>query len=65
MISGTRSFGLSAAVQTHRELVKAGADADLHLWDGQGHCFYYDFSLPESREAFAVIMKFFDQKLKP
>jgi len=65
VISGTRSFGLSAAVQTHRELVKAGADADLHLWDGQGHCFYYDFSLPESREAFAVITKFFDQKLKP
>lgn len=63
VLSGTRSFGMSAAVQTHRELVKAGADAELHLWDGQGHCFYYDFSLPESKEAFATISGFFDKKL--
>ena len=63
VLSGTRSFGMSAAVQTHRELVKAGADAELHLWDGQGHCFYYDFSLPESKEAFVTISSFFDRKL--
>lgn len=63
VLSGTRSFGMSAAIQTHRELEKAGAAAELHLWDGQGHCFYYDFSLPESKEAFATITGFFDQKL--
>jgi len=63
VLSGTRSFGMSAAVQTHRELVKAGADTELHLWDGQGHCFYYDFSLPESKEAFATISEFFNKKL--
>jgi monoterpene epsilon-lactone hydrolase len=53
LITGTRSFGMSAAIQTHKELVKAGVDADLHMWDGHGHCFYYDFDLPESHEAFA------------
>ncbi len=63
LITGTRSFGMSAAVQTHRELVKAGAEADLHMWDGQGHCFFYDFDLPESKEAFAVMNTFFDRHL--
>lgn len=63
VLSGTRSFGMSAAVQTHRELVKAGAEAELHLWDGQGHCFYYDFSLPESKELFTTVSTFFDRQL--
>jgi epsilon-lactone hydrolase len=63
VLAGTRSFGMSAAVQTHRELVKAGVDADLHVWDGVGHCFYYDFDLPESQEAFAVMTQFFDRQL--
>lgn len=63
LITGTRSFGMSAAIQTHKELVKAGVAADLHMWDGHGHCFYYDFDLPESHEAFAVMTKFFDQRL--
>lgn len=63
VLTGTRSFGMSAAVQTHRELVKAGVDADLHVWDGVGHCFFFDFDLPESQEAFAVMTKFFDRQL--
>lgn len=63
VLTGTRSFGMSAAVQTHRELVKSGVDADLHVWDGHGHCFYYDFTLPESMEAFTVMSQFFDQRL--
>lgn len=63
VLTGTRSFDMSAAVQTHRELVKAGIDADLHLWDGMGHCFFSDADLPESQEAFVVMTRFFDQRL--
>lgn len=63
VIAGTRGFDMSVAVQTHRELTKAGVDADLHVWDGVGHCFFSDAALPESREAFAVMTKFFDQRL--
>lgn len=63
LITSTRGFDMSAAVQTHREMVKAGVDADLHVWDGVGHCFFVDVDLPESREAFSVMTKFFDQHL--
>jgi monoterpene epsilon-lactone hydrolase len=63
LITGSRGFDMSAAIQTHREMVKAGVAASLHVWDGVGHCFFVDVDLPESREAFAVMTKFFDQHL--
>lgn len=63
LITGTRAFEMSAAVNTHRELTKAGVDADLHVWDGLGHAFFYDPNLPESREAYAVMARFFAEHL--
>lgn len=63
LITGTRAYDMSAAVQTQRVLTKAGVDADLHMWDGMGHCFFIDVDLPESQEAFAVMTKFFDTRL--
>ena len=63
LIAGTRAFDMSAAVQTQRELTNSGVEADLHLWDGLGHCFLLDANLPESQEAYRVITKFFDAHL--
>ena len=63
LITGTRAYDMSAAVQTQRVLTKVGVEADLHLWDGMGHCFFIDVDLPESQEAFAVMTKFFDTHL--
>jgi len=63
LITGTRAYDMSAAVQTQRVLTKVGVEADLHLWDGMGHCFFVDVDLPESQEAFAVMTKFFDTHL--
>jgi epsilon-lactone hydrolase len=63
LITGTRAFDLSVAVQTQRALTKAGVEADLHVWDGMGHCFFYDVDLPESQEAFSVMTKFFNTRL--
>ena len=63
VITSTRGFDMSAAVETHRRLVNAGVPADLHVWDGVGHCFFTDVTLPESQEAFSVIARFFDQHL--
>ncbi len=54
---------MSAVIQTHRELVLAGVDARLHLWDGLGHCFITDPELPESREAYGIVADFFDTRL--
>jgi acetyl esterase/lipase len=63
LITGTRAYDMSAAVQTQRALTKAGVKADLHVWDGMGHCFFFDVDLPESQEAFAVMTKFFSTRL--
>lgn len=63
LLSGTRDFGLSGVLYTHSRLVKAGVDADLHVWDGMWHNFTSDITLPESQEAYDVIARFFDERL--
>jgi monoterpene epsilon-lactone hydrolase len=64
VITSTRAFDMSGAVNTHRELVKAGVDAELHVWDGLGHAFFYNSDLPEAKEAFEVMTRFFSGHLK-
>jgi acetyl esterase/lipase len=64
IITASRAMEMSAAINTHRELTKAGVAADLHVWDGLGHAFFYNPALPESREAFDVMAHFFRQYLK-
>jgi epsilon-lactone hydrolase len=62
-VTGTRAFDLSPAIATHRALCQAGVDAELHVFDGMGHCFYYDTDLPESRDAYGSIVRFFQKHL--
>ncbi|HTJ65642.1 MAG TPA: alpha/beta hydrolase fold domain-containing protein [Alphaproteobacteria bacterium] len=63
ILTATRDMALSAAVYTHSQLVKAGADSDLHVWEGLTHGFFGDPDLPESQDAYQVIVKFFDRHL--
>lgn len=63
IITGTRGFELSAALYTHEQLVKAGVDAELHVWEGLFHGFFYNVDVPESRDALNVMIKFFDRHL--
>jgi monoterpene epsilon-lactone hydrolase len=63
IMTSTRGHELSSAVFTHQELVKAGAVTDLHVWDGLPHAFHLNVGLPESRELFDVIVKFFGKRL--
>ena len=63
MITGTRAFELSSAVHTHAQLVRLGVDAELHVWEGLFHGFFYNPDVPESQDAYNVIVKFFDQRL--
>src|SRR4030095_16229678 len=60
LIVGGRDPAMSSAVYTHSRLVKAGADADLHVWEGMWHNFLFEMDMPESVEAYDVIVKFFD-----
>jgi acetyl esterase/lipase len=63
LISGTRDFAMSSVIRTHSVLVAQGVEADLHIWEGMWHAFMYDPSLPDSREALDVIVRFFDRRL--
>jgi epsilon-lactone hydrolase len=63
IITGTRGFEMSTALYTHSQLVKLGVDADLHVWEGLFHGFFYNPDVPESREAYDVIVKFFNRHL--
>jgi epsilon-lactone hydrolase len=63
LISATRDPALSSVVHTHSVLVGRGVKAELHVWDGLGHFFFFDPSLPESRQMFVVVKRFFDEQL--
>ncbi len=63
LITGTRAGEMSAAVASHTRLVKAGAHAELHVWEGMWHGFTEDFELPEAAEARAVIARFWERYL--
>jgi len=63
IITGTRAMELSTAVYTHSQLVKLGVGAELHVWEGLFHGFFYNPDVPESRDAYDVIVKFFDRHL--
>lgn len=63
IITATRGFELSSAVYTHSLLVKEGVDAELHVWEGMFHGFFYNPDVPESRDCYDVIVKFFDRHL--
>lgn len=64
IITATRGAELSSAVNTHRLLVRNGVEAELHVWDGLGHAFFANPSLPESMEAYQVIARFFEKHLR-
>lgn len=63
IVTGTRSFELSNAAYTHAQLVKRGVDADLHVWEGMFHGFFYNPDVEESRECYDVIVRFFADRL--
>lgn len=63
LITGTRAFDMTPAIITHRALQRAGVDAQLHVFDGLGHCFYYDAQAPEGQDAYETMVRFFRKHL--
>ena len=63
-ITATRAFDMSSAIAFHRALTRAGVDASMQIFDGLGHCFYYQAWLPESQDAYDTIVRFFDRHLR-
>ena len=63
LMTGTRDFAMSGTIHTDIQLTQAGVDSELHVWDGLFHGFFYNASVPESKEAFEIAAKFFDRHL--
>jgi epsilon-lactone hydrolase len=59
LVTGTRDFAASSVATMHRRLLVAGTHADLLHFDGMWHAFHMATTLPESREVFAAIDRFF------
>ena len=63
LIAGLRGVEMSTAAYSHQQLVKVGVESDLHVFEGGRHSFWYDPTPPESKEVYAIIVKFFDRHL--
>ena len=64
LTTGTRDLFLSLTVRTHRKLLRAGAVADLQVYEGMSHAQYnFGPDMPETKEVFTTIAKFFDKHL--
>lgn len=63
LIASTRDFLMSSVVATHAQLIKLGVRADLHIWEGLEHAFFFEPDYPESRDVYDVIVRFFGAHL--
>jgi acetyl esterase/lipase len=61
LISGTRDLLLSNTVRLHRALRKAGAEADLHVFEAMPHGGF--FGAPEDQDATEEQIRFIDRVL--
>jgi len=64
LIGGGRDFGLGSLTRLHLSLDSVGVEAQLFVFDGLWHAFHIYPDLPESRQVYAILGKFFDRRLK-
>ncbi|WP_420381783.1 alpha/beta hydrolase [Novosphingobium sp.] len=63
LVSGTRDAILSASALFHRALRRAGRNAELYVFEAMPHAHWYNFQLPETREAIDIMSNFFTSHL--
>jgi epsilon-lactone hydrolase len=63
LIAGSRDFTVSSLFAAQAALTNAGVEAELHVWDGLWHAFFFDPDLPESQQVYRVVVRFFDRHL--
>ncbi|MEJ2009847.1 MAG: alpha/beta hydrolase fold domain-containing protein [Acidobacteriota bacterium] len=59
-VSSTRDLLLSGTSILHRAYLRAGNRADLGVFEALPHAFWYDYHLPETKEALHLMANFFD-----
>jgi len=62
-VTSTRDLLLSGTTILHRAFLHAGVDARLVVFEALPHAFWYDYHLPETKEALDLMAKFFNEKL--
>ena len=62
-LTSTRDLLLSNTVMLHLAYLEAGVNVQLAVFEGLPHAFWNEFSLPESREAHQMMVRFFNQHL--
>jgi monoterpene epsilon-lactone hydrolase len=60
LLAGSRDFSVSSETMMQRKLWKVGVDSELFVFDGLWHAFMMDPTLPESREVYSIVGRFFD-----
>lgn len=63
LVTGSRDFAASSVATMHRRLLAAGAVAELLHFDGMWHAFHMATTLPEARETFTAMARFFSKHL--
>jgi epsilon-lactone hydrolase len=63
-ITSTRDLLLSGTANLHRAFLRAGAPAEIVVFEALPHAFWYDYHLPETTEALNIMAKFFDENLR-
>lgn len=63
-ITSTRDILLSGTTILHRAFLRAGVPADLVVFEGLPHAFWYNYNIPETKEALQIMSSFFDRNLR-
>ena len=62
-VTSTRDILLSGTTILHRAFLRAGVEADLVVFEALPHGFWCHYQLPETREALAIMARFFDRRV--
>ena len=62
-VTSTRDLLLSGTTILHRAFLRAGVDAQLVVFEALPHAFWYDYHLPETKEALKIMASFFNDRL--
>ncbi len=62
-VTSTRDLLLSGTTILHRAFLSVGVDAQLVVFEALQHAFWYDYRLPETKEALGLMAKFFNEKV--
>ncbi|MFT4026507.1 MAG: alpha/beta hydrolase fold domain-containing protein [Novosphingobium sp.] len=62
MTTGTRDLLLSGTVRLHRAMVKAGVQAEIHVWEAMTHAPF--FAAPEEHELYELTVNFLHRHLR-